>query len=172
MIQPSIITRPNGIRYWYNIFPWNNGAPAPLDLLTDTTYGGTITYDYARFAPDEMSKPMSERLPLHIHAASIQIIGMLLPNQDEYGIVIESPAGSQKWVKLANAISGVNGGYDRQRHDPNVVTFQPGCYLCIARAWSKAYHGIQPEPSWMFRELSQTTIPRLGTATMEYTIGP
>ncbi len=176
MNQPSIITRPNGVRYWYSICPWNSsaGAPAPMDLRTDTSYGGVLTWSYGDFAPEEMQKPEAQRLPLHIHAASIQIIGMQIADQDEAGLVIESPWQSQKWMKLANAISGANGGYDRQRHDPSVVTMYPGCNLCLARAWSKVYKdgGLTPAPSWMFRELNQTAIPRLWTATLEYTIGP
>lgn len=164
MIQPTIAICGNRAS-WYSIVPWASGAPAPIDMSTDTTYGGTITYEWEDLVPSNMRTGNPN---LYIHSASIQIIGILLPNQDEAGLVIEAPEGSQKWKKLCNAVSGPNP-YDRQAHNPPVIMTHED-YLCIARGWSDAYHSCDAQKSWMF-QAQGANHKRLWTATMEYTIG-
>lgn len=152
---------------WYSIFPWSgtgaSGHMDPLCLRMATVNNMNFPWAWADLVPTAMQ---TGNPTLFIHSASIQIAGVLLPNQDYSALVIEAPEYSLKWKKLASAESGQNV-YNRQAHDPP-ITLNHDDYLCAQCAWSDAYKFCEPQRSWMSINPSHD---RIWIVTLEYTIG-
>ena len=167
MDQPTLTLDGNKAS-WYSIFPWSGtgaaGHMAPIDLRTQTGNNLIFTWEWDDLVPTALR---TGNPTLFIHSASMQIAGILLPNQDEAALVIEAPEDSLKWKKLANAVTGQNA-YDRQAHNPP-ITLNHYDYLCVQCAWSNAYKFCEPQRSWISAEPSHN---RIWTVTLEYTIGP
>lgn len=166
LVLPAMTPTTGDRRYWYNIQPFVNGAFAPVNLNTNTDFGGEFSYPYTSFVSE------GETRPLYITHALIQIIGVQKEGCDEAGIVIESPSGSLKWKDLVRAHSVANGGMAQAEFTAPGVMMVPGDDLCIAMAWLKY---TEPGLSHMWNTLTNgaptPTYNRLWVAAIHYTIG-